>query len=194
MMTGPLMPGGALIIDFGRDVDAAYGTCRSIWTGLFGLTERTTYQSKPYDLLGYDDLVDRLDYPRPTPDEAYHHIRQKYDEDMRKIEKRPFSCWHVLGMGVLLFMFCIAIVGLPANLLLTHAGPPDWQIQLGDAVASGSLWGAVFFLFHLTWLVWINVREKEPRELKVYEKIMKHLGRTTFHITPIAVLIVWLGA
>lgn len=192
----PREPAGAVLVDFGRDTETAFKTCRSIWTVLFGLAENTAYRPESYDLLGYDELVDSPHFPRPTREDVIERQRRHIADVRREQGKPALSCLYLMGCLVLGVALLVAIIGLPANMLLSIGEPPDWQFQLGGVAASGNSWSLVFFLFHIAGLVWGNVAMKRVKRppLKGYRKLLRIIGRLTIYTTPIAVIVVWLGA
>jgi hypothetical protein len=175
-----------LLVDCGQDLQMAQGLARAIWTKVFGLSEHSRHRIQQYRVHMLGDVVDR-------PDQEPHSFKWGW---LHRNGTGPPSLSALVLFGLLTMLRPIAFFGLLISLLSSVGEAPDWTLELGGMVLSGTAGSLVFFCLFLVGIwarLYFRTANRHPRTW-FDAKILPIWGWIVIVTLPISSVLIWIGS
>lgn len=176
-----------LLVDCGQDLGMAQGLARVIWTRIFGLSEDAPHDTRQYRLHMLANVVNR---PEPGP-------RSFKLGWLHKKGTEPPSFGAAGLVSLLMILGPVALFGLLIALLSGVGEAPDWAVELGDTILSGTSGSLVFFWLFLVsiWARFYFFRMARRHPTTWFDAKILPLWNWIVIITlPIGSVLIWSGS
>ena len=175
-----------LCINCGQDLQMAQGLARAIWTKIFGLSEHAQHRIHHERISMLGEVVDR-------PDQG------PLSFNLGRLHKKGTGPPSVAGatlFALLTILRPIAVFGLLIALLSGVGEAPDWSLELGDLILSGTSGSLVFFCLFVVSIcgrLYFRTPSREPRTW-FDGKILPMWGWIVAITLPISSVLIWTGS
>lgn len=172
-----------LYVNCGQDVHMAQGLARAIWTRIFGLSEHAQHRIQQYRVHMFGNVVNR-------PEQGPLSFKLGW---LHKKGTEPPSLSAVILVGFLTILRPIAFLGLLIVLLSSVDEAPDWSLELGDMILSGTSVSLVFFcLFVVSIWARLYFRAKSHQSSTWFDaKILPIWNWIVILTLPISSVLIW---